>query len=391
MSRKFGFLVGLLLVLSPAVADEVLIKPDNPGVYTVVRGDTLWDIAGRFLERPWQWPDIWQANPQIDNPHLIYPGDRIALTYKDGRPILGLAGHDRNVKLTTSVREIPHREAIRAIPLDVVAPFLSRPRVVAAGELDRAAYIVGSQDEHLTFGSGHRVYARGLDEPQTNKFSVYRAGPAYRDPETGEVLGYEAEHLGDARVEKFGDPATLVVTNSFKEMRKGDRLVPQDEFELPEFVPHAPGGAVDGRIISVMNGVSQIAQHQVVVLNRGAEDGLQPGHVLAIFQKGEVIEDVIGSDIEARKRAEERERVAREHPNPVTRMLQTAINDVRAADRAMRDFVGTPIEGSGGVKVQLPEERAGELMVFRTFDRVSYGLVMNMQRAIHLNDRVGNP
>ena len=130
---------------------------------------------------------------------------------------------------------------------------------VAAGELDRAAYIVGSQDEHLTFGSGHRVYARGLDEPQTNKFSVYRAGPAYRDPETGEVLGYEAEHLGDARVEKFGDPATLVVTNSFKEMRKGDRLVPQDEFELPEFVPHAPGGAVDGRIISVMNGSSGAA------------------------------------------------------------------------------------------------------------------------------------
>ncbi|MEQ8660297.1 MAG: LysM domain-containing protein [Gammaproteobacteria bacterium] len=390
MSRKFGFLLALLLTLAPAVADEVLINPDHPGVYTVVKGDTLWDIAGRFLQRPWQWPDIWQVNPQIDNPHLIYPGDRIALTYKDGRPILGLV-HDRHVKLSPSVREIPHREAIHTIPLDAVAPFLSRPLVVEAGALDQAAYIVGSQDEHLTYGSGHRIYARGLDNPQTNKFSVYRAGPPYRDPETGELLGYEAEHLGDARVEKFGDPATLVVTNSFKEMSKGDRLLPQDGLEIPEFVPHAPGGPVSGRIISVMNGVSQITHHQVVVLNRGASDGLEPGHVLAIFQEGEVIEDIIGSDIAARNARAERERIAQEHPNPVTRMLQTAINDVRAADRALRDFVGTPAEGAKGVKVRLPEERAGELMVFRTFDRVSYGLVMNMQRAIHLNDRVANP
>ncbi|MEQ8232382.1 MAG: LysM domain-containing protein [Gammaproteobacteria bacterium] len=391
MSRKFGFIAALMLVFVPVVADEVLIKPDHPGVYTVVKGDTLWDIAGRFLQRPWQWPDIWEVNPQIDNPHLIYPGDRLALTYKDGRPILGLVGYDRNVKLSPSVRVIPHREAIHTIPLDAVAPFLTRPRVVDAGALDQAAYIVGSQDEHLTYGNGHRIYARGLENPQTNKFSVYRAGPPYRDPETGEVLGYEAEHLGDARVEKFGDPATLVVTNSFKEMRKGDRLVPQDELEIPEFIPHAPGAPVSGRIISVMNGVSQITQHQVVVLNRGVQDGLEPGHVLAIFQEGEVIEDVIGSDIAERNARAERERVAQEHPNPVTRMLQTAINDVRAADRALRDFVGTPVEGSGGVKVQLPEERAGELMVFRTFDRVSYGLVMNMQRAIHLNDRVANP
>lgn len=393
MPRKISVLLVALLFQLAAVADEVQIRSDHPGSYTVVKGDTLWDIAGRFLTKPWQWPDIWEVNPQIANPHLIYPGDVVALTMKDGRPILGLAstGRDRNVRLSPTIREIRHEEAIEPIPLDAIQQFLSRPLVVGEGELDSAAYIVGSQDEHLTFGTGHRVYARAMGEPTTNKFSIFRAGDAYRDPDTREILGYEAEHVGDGLAERFGDPATIHIIKANKEIVKGDRLLPQERDEIPEFVPHSPGSDVDGKIISVLNGVSQIGQHQVVVLNRGNADGLEPGHVLAIFQDGEIIEDVIGSDIARRQADEELLRRETESPTAFGRMMSAITNEVRAADHALRDFVGTPVDGGSSVRVQLPEERSGELMVFRTFDKVSYALVMNTQRPVHVNDNVRNP
>ncbi len=395
MSRKIAIFLGALLIVAAAGADEIELRGDHPDAYTVVRGDTLWDIAGRFLARPWQWPDIWEANPQIANPHLIYPGDVIALRYVDGRPVLGLADGarlgSRNVKLSPTVRETRHDDAIQPIPLDAIQQFLSRPRVVGRDELAAAAYIVGSQDEHLAFGTGHRVYVRGLGQPATNKFSIFREGAAYLDPDTREVLGYEAEHVGDGVAEKFGDPATVHVIKANKEILKGDRLMPQQRDEIPEFIPHAPDGAVTGKIVSVLNGVAQVGQHQVVVLNRGVADGIEPGHVLAIYQDGEVIEDVIGSDIAARERDQAMLRAEQEQPNPVGRMVAAVINDVRAADRALRDFVGTPVAGGSSVQVRLPEERAGELMVFRTFDNVSYGLVMNTQRPVHVNDNVRNP
>lgn len=390
MSRKIIIFLALLLIGSPVLADEVQVRGDHPGTYTVRKGDTLWDIAGQFLTRPWQWPEIWQTNPQIENPHLIYPGDVIALTYKDGRPILGFAGN-RLVRLSPTIRETRHEDAVQPIPLDAIQQFLSRPRVVTEDELGRAAYIVGSQDEHLTFGSGNRVYARSLGEPQTNKFSIYRQGGAYVDPDSNQVLGYQAEHIGDALAERFGDPATLHIVKANKEVMKGDRLLPQELDEIPEFVPHAPGGDVQGKIISVLNGVSQIGQHQVVVLNRGDSAGLEPGHVLAIYQRGEVIEDTIGSDVAARAQAEANLRAEHENPSAVGRMMQSIVNELQAADRAMRDFVGTPVDGGSSVLVELPAERAGELMVFRTFDNVSYALVMNTQRAIHINDQVTNP
>lgn len=404
MSRKIVVFLGSFLIWAVAGAAEVELRDDPPGSYTVQKGDTLWDIAGRFLTRPWQWPEIWQSNPQIPNPHLIYPGNVIALSFKDGRPILGvsdgnnalgengaLTQANRNIKLSPAIRESRHSDSVEPIPLDAIEQFLTRPRVISEDELDGAAYIVGSQDEHLTFGRGSRVYVRALGQPETNKFTIFRQGNAYLDPDTQEILGYEAEHVGDALAERFGDPATVHIVSANKEIMKGDRLLPQAVDQTPEFVPHAPVGEVDAKIISVMNGFSQVSQHQVVVLNRGGSDGLEPGHVLTIYQDGEVIEDVLGSDLANRDIRAAHLRAEQENTSGVGRMLAGLANDVRSTDRNLRSIVGTPQEGGSSVTVQLPPERAGELMVFRSFDKVSYGLVMNTQRTVHINDHARNP
>ena len=389
MSRKIVIFLVALLICAVAGADEVQLRSDHPQTYTVQKGDTLWDISGRFLTHPWQWPEIWHVNPQIADPHWIYPGDVLTFEYVDGKPRLRVV--DRNVKLSPSVRESSHTEAIHAVPLDAIHQFLTRPRVVSESDLDNAAYIVGSQDDHLAFGSGFRVYVRNLGEPATAKFSVFRKGGVYRDPDTNVVLGYEAEHVADALVEKFGDPATVQVTDSSKEVVKGDRLLPQAEEEYPDFIPHAPGTAIDAKIISAMGGISQIAQHQVVVVNRGSKDGLEPGHVLAIFQRGKLVRDPIGSDVAYQQQETERQRLERESPTGPGRLWASIINDLRGIDRTLRDFVSTPIKGSNPVVVRLPEERAGELMIFRSFENVSYGLVMNIQRPVYVLDAARNP
>jgi hypothetical protein len=404
MAGKILIFLGLFALAAGLAADEVQLRADHPDTYTVQKGDTLWDIAGRFLTQPWQWPEIWESNPQIENPHLIYPGDVVALQFKDGKPTLSVAaggvppestsdapaggvGADRrDVKLSPTIRETQHVKRIQHIPLDAIQQFLSRPRIVTDDEIGRAGYVVGSLEEGLVFGRGHRVYVRGLGEPSTNKFSIFRKGPVYRDPDTDAVLGYEAQHVGDGLVERFGDPATIHVVTSNKEVLKGDRLMPEMRDEIPEFIPHTPNADIEGKIISVIDGVSQIGQHQVVVLNRGNSDGLEPGHVLAIYQEGRVIKDPIASDIADREKL--RPMNGAEEGRS---FLDSVVDDARTVDRTLRDFLGTPVTSTSNIKVRLPEERAGELMVFRTFDSVSYALVMNFQRPIHILDNVRNP
>jgi hypothetical protein len=375
--------------LGIASAAEVVLNPAHPQSYTVVRGDTLWDIAGRFLSQPWQWPEIWQVNPQIRNPHLIYPGDVISLSYVDGKPILSLT-RSRLVKLTPSVREQVRDDAIPPIPLDAIAQFLSRPKVVTQDEIEASAYVVGSQDEHLAVGAGGRIYIRGLGENPEEKYSVFRPGGAYQDPDTGAILGYEALHVADVRLYKLGDPATGVLTWSNREVLKGDRLMPQELDEYPDFVPRAPASNIEGRIISVVDGVSQIGQHHVVVINRGAADGLEPGHVLGIFQAGLEIDDPIGTEMAHRERLEDLKRQELENPSAVGRFFDGVANDLRETKLQVDKALGERV-GGAPVKVTLPEERAGEVLLFRTFDSVSYGLVMNTQRPVHVLDKVGNP
>ncbi len=263
----------------------VVLAPNHPERYVVVKGDTLWDISQRFLRDPWLWPEVWYVNPQIANPHLIYPGDAINLVYVNGHPQLRLERGGSN-KLSPTVRELPLETAIPTIPIDAIRQFLTRSRIVSEDELDHAPYIVQSADEHLITGAGDRVYARGgLDRA---RYSVVRPGVEYRDPQTGESLGYEGIFVADSALQRHGDPATLLLTKSSREAVIGDRLLPVAEEEINQnFFPHAPPTPVHGRIIAVLDGVRQIGQFQVVVLNKGAREGMDAGTVLAVDQTGE--------------------------------------------------------------------------------------------------------
>lgn len=338
-NKLIGFILGLLLACSAFAAGPVALNPTHPERYTVVKGDTLWDISAKFLRDPWLWPEVWYVNPQIENPHLIYPGDEIVLTYRNGQPILSLS---RKNRLEPRIRATPIEEAIPTIPIDAIAQFLTRPYVMEKGELDQAPYIVHFLDDHILGGAGISLYARSIEQDQPVRYTIVRPGKPYIDPDTEEVLGYEADFIGDADLKRTGDPAKLLIASSEQEAIIGDRLLKADAEEKPlaNFQPRAPERNVEGRIISVLNGVSQIGQYNVVVLNKGARDGLEPGHVLQIMQGGEAVRDIVKGH---------------------------------------------------GATVTLPLEEAGMLMVFRTFDRVSFALVMSATKPLHVLDYVRPP
>ncbi len=335
----------LILLLScaltmPIAMAEDLLKADHPDHYTVVKGDTLWDISGRFLRSPWRWPEIWHVNQQIANPHLIYPGDVLELVYIDGKPQLRLRRGP--LKLSPRVRSTPWDGAIPTVPIDAIGPFLTRPYVMDENQLDTAPYIVDFADEHILGGAGQKAYVRAIEKDQPTKYEIVRPGGPYKDAETGEILGYEALYIGTSELHRTGDPATVFINSTELEAVIGDRLMPAGEERASvNFTPHAPIAPVEGSIISVMNGVSQIGQYNIVVIDRGEADGIAAGTVLRVDQKGEEIRDVVTPD--------------------------------------SRDTV------------QLPDEEAGLMMVFRTFERVSFGLIMHATRVMHVNDKVRNP
>lgn len=343
--RRFAVTALCLLTAMMARAEVIALREAAPERYVVVEGDTLWDIAGRFLAHPWQWPKVWQANPQIENPHLIFPGDELQLIHVDGQPRITL-GRSRLVKLSPTVRASPHARAIPLIPLDAIQPFLSRPRILTEAEIATAGYVVGGQDEHLVNGTGQRIYLRALPPSAEGRYLVFRLGREYRDPDTQAVLGREALQVADVQLTAAGDPATGLITAASREVIKGDRVMPltadrgEGGSEFAGFQPRPPGAPVDGRILAVVDGVTQIGQLNTVVINRGVSAGLEPGHVLAIFQAGAEV----------------------------------------------KDSLATP-----PARVVLPEERAGEVVIFRVFEGVSFGLVMNTQRPVHVMDIVRNP
>nr|MCH9674772.1 LysM peptidoglycan-binding domain-containing protein [Gammaproteobacteria bacterium] len=365
------------------------LRSDRPNTYVVREGDTLWDISGRFLYKPWLWPEIWEANKQVRNPHLIYPGDELALVYDaNGRPKLRRTRRGRPlVKLSPSARSVSRTDnAIPTIPIGAIANFLSHPRVVAEDTLVEAPYIVSLGKEHIVAGAGFRVYARGHALETANRFSVYREGSVYKDPDDDDaVLGYEAIHLGDAVLERPGDPATIRLLASKREVLEGDRLLPiRDEFITENFMPRAPGHGVDGTIIEVVEGVTQIGQYQVVVLNRGVRDGLEPGHVLDVYQKGASVLD---------KRYRDPDDFLPE-PSAVIeldRERQGGLDGLSVAmDRTLRE-VQKRLTPKPDVVIDLPNEKAGMVMVFRSYERVSFALVMGATRPMHVLDIVKNP
>jgi len=342
-------LLGIYLVFSAAVntvyADTVKLNPDHPARYTVVKGDTLWDISAKFLQDPWLWPEIWHVNPGITNPHLIYPGDEIVLTFVDGKPVLTVQRGQRVVKLSPHPRASRLETAIPTIPIDSIKQFLQHPRVITKHELDDAPYIVASEEGRLISGTENKIYVRGITSRDNVEYSILRPGQAYMNPggRKKDILGYEAINVGEAKVIKFGDPATLYITKSTREILIGDRLQPitKEEEISQHFLPHAPDSSMEGLIISVFGGVSRISQFQVVVLNLGIQDNTETGHVFAIYQSGDTIRDTI---------------------NPKM-----------------------------GRTVKLPDERAGTLMVIRPFERISYALVMEAKRDIRVYDAIKNP
>lgn len=331
----------------PAPAKEaVQLKPQHPLRYVVKKGDTLWDISNMFLQSPWLWPEIWYVNPQIKNPHLIFPGDVITLTYVNGRPQLALTRGQPPVHLSPKVRVEPLSKAIPTIPIDAIRPFLTRPEVVDADELNNAPYILRTLDGRLMTGAQGRVYVRGQNAADGASYTILRKSRPLTDPQTGEVLGYQALYVGALKITQWGDPATAVVTASSEEVMGGDRLIPtSNEMLSSHFTPRAPGREVHAQIIDILGGLAEAGQYQVVVLDRGARDGLEAGNVLAIYQHGQAVEDPY----------------------------------------AKRGFL------SGDNKVQLPDRNAGVAMVFRTFNRVSYALIMQSTSEIHLLDMARNP
>lgn len=334
-----GLLLWAALLLAGAVHAAEL-KDNAPETYIVKKGDTLWGISGVYLRKPWLWPELWDVNPQVDNPHLIYPGDELYLVWVDGQPRLRMRRGD--MKLSPNMRVSPLDLAIPAIPLDQIGAFLRRHRILAADELNNSAYIVAGSQGHLLSAPGDSIFGRGVFPQGERAYGIFRPGEAYRDPLSNELLGYHGQDIGSARLlsDNHADVTELEVTRVTEEVRISDRLLPYEERMLDAtFYPRAPERTIeDGYMIAVDGGVTQIGTTSIVVLNRGQRDGLEIGHVLAVYQSGELVFD----------------RIAREN-------------------------------------VRLPDVRAGLLMVFETFEKASYGLVLKSRHPLKVGDKVKNP
>ncbi|MEH6559943.1 MAG: LysM peptidoglycan-binding domain-containing protein [Marinobacter sp.] len=315
------------------------LRSDHPERYTVVKGDTLWDISGRFLDDPWYWPEIWHVNPQVSNPHLIYPGDRLALVYIDGKPrITKVASNNGIVKLSPKVRSERIDTPIPAIPLDAISSFLTDTRIVSPELINEAPYILEGEDSRIIIGAGDRVYARG--KKPADKVGVFRRSKEFIDPDTDEFLGLEARSIarGDVSAEN-GDVLTVDLTRSSEEVRIGDRLLVNEDRRLTtSFMPSSPDEEIEGKMIAVDGGVTQIGQYNVVAINRGEREGLKAGNVMAVLKAGNFVRD------------------------PITKET-----------------------------VELPSERAGLLMVFQVYEKMSYGLILQATRPLSVGDKVTNP
>ncbi len=320
------------------VSEPVPLADGHPNEYVVQVGDTLWDISATFLKDPWYWPEIWYVNPQIENPHLIYPGDVLGLVTIDGQTRITNV-RASTYRLSPQARVTPLNESINSIPFEAVASFLSSGVVLEKNQAAALPYLLETRGDHLIASAGNEIYVRGIkgDQPST-RYNIVHVGDPLIDPDDNRLIGYHGILIGEGSLRRTGDPATVALTDSNQEAVTGDRLLPA-RVDVPlNFFPRTPSSTIEGRIISVVGGVTQIGQYQVVVMNRGSNNGLAVGDVLSVFQAGRVVEDRIG-----------------------------------------------------GGDVRLPDEQAGTIMVFKTYDRISYGLVMEATDAIHIHDAVRNP
>ncbi len=383
-------LIWLALVgLAPASLAQVALQPNAPETYDVRPGDTLWAIAGRFLRDPWRWPEVWEGNPEVSDPNRIFPGDQLILDISQpGAPRIRRAGQGmRVVKLSPRVRVTALETAIPTIPIGSVAPFLTRPWVTDARALDDAPYVVGFPHERVLAGRGDQIFVRRIMRANEAGFEVLRPGEALRDPDTRELLGYEALYVGEARLEQTGDPATLLMTSSTRQVQIGDRVRPaRDETVIRSFVPRQAPRGLEGHIISVLDGVSQIGQYDVVVLDRGSREGVEVGLVFGVYRGGDEARDPVRShrrDWNWRNESPadssfwlgdweltgwERDQPDANAPLPLH----------RKAERMSDTYI-------------VPNARSGVIMVFRVFPRVSFALVMRASEAMHVGEMVAAP
>jgi hypothetical protein len=375
-----------------------VLKEDAPDRYVVVPGDTLWSISGRFLKDVWKWPEVWKMNQeQIRNPHLIYPGDVIVLDRSkqelrlmtgeggaaaatgEGAAVMAPGALGATVKLSPRVRAEPIKEGIPTILRSIIEPFLSRPLVVGPTELDTTPFILATQENRLAIGAGNVAYAERVTEQMGNALQVFRRGDALIDPDTNEVLGYQATYLGEARVLKFGAQSTIEIIRSAQEIYAGDRLLPVSrEPPIFSYVPRAPWKSVRGRIVSTYGNLGESGPAGIVALSRGSSDGLEVGHVLAIHRS------------QSTTRYETRMAPLYGPQGP------TGSNQPRTYYSEQLTPRDSPLfEGGKPIRPEdaalLPDERYGLVMVFRTFDRAAFGLVMQASRPVAVNDVVTNP
>ncbi len=384
MNRHIITLLVLACLSLNANAEDIQLQKNHPDRYVVVKGDTLWGISGKFLKDPWQWPKVWKMNrAQIKNPHWIYPGDVIVLDKSGASPQLRLLRE--TVTLEPGVRIEPlEKEAIHTIAPSVIDPFLSQPLLIENGKLDDAPRIISGQDNRVILSPGTRVYISKIQEGEGVHWDIYRPGEALRDPDTNEVLGTEAIYLGDVNIARYGAPATGDIVKAKEEIFTKDRLVvAPDEFKS-SFVPHAPEGDVRGRIMRIYGGVAEGGPNTVVSINRGKNDGLEEGHVLAISRYGKVIRDPEYKDQASNKVVSEEKKLKQ------LNFDVTTDPDGKKIVNFEKEPPQTKVVLEPG-QVKLPDERVGLLMIFRTFDRVSYGLIMSASDAIYTLDSVHTP
>jgi len=361
MQKSITALLALALAGAGLLAlaqGDLQVKETAPDRYVVQRGDTLWSIATKFLNDQWRWPEIWRMNQeQIRNPHNISPGDVLVLDRSVSPPQLrisdagdGSSGTGRGtggVKLLSRIYAQPlAAEAIPTISPRAIEPFLTQPLIIEEGGLDKAPRIIATEENRVNVGAGNVAYVSGFGRTDERVWQVYRAGRPLVDPDNQRALGFEAVFLGTARVTREGEPATVQIVNSKKEISAGDRLIPAPPPTIPQYVPHAPSSAVSGRIIGLYDALatSMGGRDSIISINRGRRDGLEVGHVLAVYRNVVIYDQ---SDY------------------------------LKSRDRSPA--------------IQLPPERYGLVFIFRTFNSVSYALVMESSRPVQGGDIVQNP
>ena len=346
MVRIISALILAVTAVCASAAEPLKLVDNPPDRHVVVRGDTLWGISGKFLKEPWRWPEIWNMNrEEIKNPHLIYPGQVVYLDRSGKSPRLRLGkplkSGSGTVKLQPHVYSDPVQQAIPSIPPNQIEPFLSQPLVVEQGELDTVPRIVAGPEYRGMMGNGDQAFATAIPDASVVRWNIFRPGKPLIDPDTGATIGYEAFFLGNANLVQPGEPAALQITVAKEEIMRGDRLIPAPPVNIISYVPHRPDNQVAARVMTIYGGVSEGGRASIVSLNRGKNDGLEVGHVLALF----------------------RNRIA------------------SAIDQDTMRRVDTPI----------PEERYALVFVFRVFNGVSYALVLESSKPVTVGDYARNP